>query len=186
MNRATTRSEETIRDDEVPAGAHADALVWLNRSLDGEISPRDRILLDDHLAGCVRCSAIAAQWRSIERAVRVDAKPRTPVGLVDRIVSRVTRTAAAAGETAAADAVPRFAPIRMLRMSAALAAGLVVSVGLFWLGSQPSGASAATRSPSILESQDPALLRVLERWERGHAAQPTFLELLLPKRTAGG
>ncbi|MBL8840383.1 MAG: zf-HC2 domain-containing protein [Planctomycetes bacterium] len=181
---------------------HGDVLQWLSRSLDGELPRREQILLDDHLDGCPRCQRVALDWRRLSSALRRDAaesQRRAPVGLDERILARIATEAATGGAAAATGAAvggeslvesraaswPRASdepsaplPIGWLRRSAALAAGLLLLLGLGWVASGPRQASAAAR-PSALEQADPALRRVLERWQRGRAAPPSFFELVL-------
>ena len=111
----------------LPAGAHEDALRWLNRALDGEISERERILLDDHLSGCPPCSTVASQLRAASSVLRADARSHPPVGLVDRILARIARSGEPAAPLAETGSSSRgLAVVRPLRWSAALAAGLLL------------------------------------------------------------
>lgn len=163
---------------------HHDVLQWLCRSLDGELPRREQILLEDHLDGCPRCQRVALDWRRLSGALRRDAaasQRRAPVGLDERILARIATEAAGGGaeswQGARGDASAPLS-IGWLRRSAALAAGLLLLLGVGWVASGPRQASAAAR-PSALEQADPALRRVLERWQRGRAAPPSFFELVL-------
>jgi anti-sigma factor RsiW len=168
----------------LPKGAHEDVLRWLSRDLDGELSERERILLSDHLDGCPPCEQVARQLRSAERALAEDAAVHPPVGLVERILARIDRggVAAPALETsqpamAHAAAVRTLRPLVSLKWSAALAAGLLALVTSVHLARAPKLAVASTTRE--FAGSDPALKRVLERWQRGRAAPPSFFELLL-------
>jgi hypothetical protein len=66
----------------------------------------------------------------------------------------------------------------MLKLSLAAAATLLVAAGWFHAASGPVNAMAG--EGATLRSDDPALLRVLERWRKGREAEPSFLDLLLP------
>ncbi len=177
--------------------AHEDVLRWLSRSLDGELSDREQILLADHVDGCPRCAQVALEWRRVHAVLRRDAlaaQRRAPVGLDERILARIADAANGVVEVggaaeslaapvdgeAARDERGRQAmpPLQWMRRSAAIAAGLLVLLGVSWVASGPEQASAAAR-PSALEQADPALRRVLERWQRGRSAPPSFFELVL-------
>lgn len=189
-------SEHQEPHGDLPHGdlLHDDVLQWLSRSIDGELPRREQILLEDHLDGCPRCQRVALDWRRLSGALRRDAaasQRRAPVGLDERILARIATEAAAGGTVAATEAAAgaeswpvargeSSAPLSIgwLRRSAALAAGLLLLLGIGWVASGPRQASAAAR-PSALEQADPALRRVLERWQRGRAAPPSFFELVL-------
>jgi anti-sigma factor RsiW len=175
----------------IPKGAHQDALAWMSRELDGELSERERVLLYDHLDGCPTCARVAAQMKAQHRVLAADARLRPPVGLVERIVAYVGRagepaqSAAAERDGAGQPAAARAgSALRLLRASAAFAAALLVLAGGVYVASEPRQAAAAG-APS-LKASDPGLLRVLERWQKGRAAQPSFFELLLPSPPAKG
>jgi len=170
---------EPMQRDEL----HEDVLQWLSAELDGELPERQRILLTDHLDGCPRCAAVARDWRATRAVVRRDAVEsvrRVPVGLADRIVARLEPAApfATAGAPAAGVALAP-APLRVLRRSAALAAACLALIAGLWIATEPSHASATVpRAAGAID--DPALQRVLERWQKGRAAPPSFFELVLP------
>ncbi len=171
-------NDPDVNDDRpLPAGTHDDVLRWMSLELDGELRTRERILLTDHLTGCPPCASVAAQLRSARRAFTADASARPPVALVDRILARIAR----AEETPVAVGARGGSLLRMVRASAALAAGMLVLVGSFYVAHGPTRAVAG--STPTLQMTDPALMRVLERWERGRAARPAFFELLLPAAT---
>ncbi|MBM4013961.1 MAG: zf-HC2 domain-containing protein, partial [Planctomycetes bacterium] len=74
-----------------PTTRHDDVLRWLSRDLDGELPAREQVLLNDHLDGCPRCSAVAREWRAARRLLAADAAlaaRRAPVGLTERIMAR--------------------------------------------------------------------------------------------------
>ena len=156
---------------------HDDVLQWLSAELDDELPEPQRILLDDHLDGCPRCAAVARDWRATRVALgrdRRQAARRVPVGLAERIVARL-EPAAPLATTAVA-----LAPLRVLRRSAALAAACLALIAGLWIGTEPSHASATAGRSSSGAIDDPALQRVLERWQKGRAAPPSFFELVLP------
>ena len=168
-------------------GAHEDVLQWLSLDLDGELRERERILLSDHLSGCPRCEQVAEQMRAARRAIKVDARLRTPVGLVDRIVSRIERAdeeLEVAREPApvamAAVVSTRGFSFRLLRSSAALAAGLLLLVGGVFVAQEPKQA-VATGTRTL----DPDVRRILDRWQAG-AAEPSFFELLFAPSPRNG
>ncbi len=171
---------EPMQRDEL----HEDVLQWLSAELDDELPERQRILLADHLDGCPRCAAVARDWRATRVALgrdRQQAARRVPVGLADRIVARLEPSAPLATATASASGALALAPapLRVLRRSAALAAACLALIAGLWIATEPSHASAtAARAPSAID--DPALQRVLERWQKGRAAPPSFFELVLP------
>ena len=160
------------------ATPHDDVLLWTSRALDGELPERERILLEDHLAGCPACAQVAADWRGVQRAIARDALSRSPIGLADRIMARVTRESgevpAMRSEPAGLGVVPL---IRRLRVSVALAAGLLAVAAGLWLATAPTQAMAG--SERGIASSDPALARVLDRWQQGRRAPPSFFELIL-------
>lgn len=166
-------------------GEHEEALARLSRDLDGELGDVERILLAGHLDSCDRCAAVAARWRGIAGALRADSEARArigPVGLKERILARTSEAASGAVEpvelSAASPAGGSGSTLRSLKLSLAAAAALLVAAGWFHAASGPTRAMAG--EGSTLRSDDPALLRVLERWRKGRAAEPSFLELLLP------
>jgi len=181
-------------DLKLPAGTHEDVLGWMSKELDGELPERERIFLSDHLSGCPPCASVAAQLRAASRTLRADARARPPVGLSDRILARIARAGEPARPVAAvADASraggalhpraggalhPRAGgALQMLRWSAALAAGLLALASVAYVAQSPKTAVAANQP--TLRTADAALMRVLDRWQKGRAAAPSFFELLL-------
>jgi anti-sigma factor RsiW len=164
-----------------PAGAdasHEDVLRWLSSDLDGELPARDQVLLNDHLGGCPRCASVAREWRAARKLMAVDAAlaaRRTPVGLTERIMARLEPIAVAGAETSPTHALP----LQSLQRSALLAAACLLGLLCSWLVSEPRVVSATATGPA-LGKDDAALERVLERWQRGLSARPSFFELALP------
>jgi anti-sigma factor RsiW len=165
-------------DDAMRTGTrdHEDILQWLSRELDGELADPQRILLNDHLDGCPRCATVAAQWRSLRRALAADARAQPPevrVGVVDRILAHVQR--AEAGEESAVPLAETAAPgsrravvlpfTSTLRRSAALAAGLLALIGTLYVARGPT--TAVATGTGTIKTSDAALMRVLDRWQRG-------------------
>jgi anti-sigma factor RsiW len=160
---------------------HDDVLAWVSKELDGELAVRERVLLDDHLAGCPRCAQIRRELRGAHAFARSELEDRVlpPVGLVDRVVTHVLSPdhAAAPAEAAAAPVLL----LRRLRRSAAVAAAALLVFGGIYVGRMPSEALAGfeTRPSPRLE---PDLERALSRGvgvTRGDE-RPLFVELLLP------
>jgi hypothetical protein len=100
-----------------------EAQGWLQRQLDGEpVAPR--AALDAHLAECPSCRELFAAAERLTTGLRLRHLPAAPPNLVDRIVHRVQ-----------ADTRARRA--RRLVVGLALAAGLLLAVGLFRRGGGP-------------------------------------------------
>ena len=159
---------------------HDDVLAWVSKELDGELDVHERVLLDDHLAACPRCSQIRSELRGVRGFARDDGERiLPPVGLVDRVVAHVMtpERAAAAAETHGAQ--PPILVLRRLRRSAALAAAALLVLGGIYVGRLPSEATAKPLKGVTLPL-DPDLKRVLERREASRENGPLFLELLLP------
>jgi hypothetical protein len=105
-------------------GPHDDALLWVSKELDGEITERERVLLGDHLEACLACSTVRRELRGIRSAARTHDAAQLPVGLVDRVATHVL-----APEPAAAVASPRSPLLQLLRRSAAAAAAVLLLLG---------------------------------------------------------
>lgn len=182
---STNRDQDDMRADDRGAAAgdgHEDVLRWLSRELDGELPAREQVLLADHLDGCPRCAEVARDWRATRKFLRADADAaarRAPVGLTERIMARL---APAPVEPVLAGAVPTpllQLPMRLLRRSAAVAAACMIALAGAWFATEPAAVSATSGTPA-LGRDDPALQRVLERWQKGRTAPPSFFELALP------
>lgn len=162
---------------------HDDVLAWVSKELDGELDVRERVLLDDHLAACPRCSQIRSELRGVRGFARDDGeRVLPPVGLVDRVVAHVMSPQHAA---AGAENLGAQAPIlvmRRLRRSAALAAAALLVLGGIYVGRLPREATA-TEIKGATPPLDPDLKRVLERRESSREDGPLFFELLLPPST---
>ncbi len=162
--------------------SHDDVLQWLSRSLDGELPEREQILLADHIDGCPRCARVAVEWRSMRGLLREEAAlaaRRPPVGLDERIMARIKMEAAPSHTASDRDGDLPIAPVmRWVRRSAAVAAGILLLLGVGGVVWGPQQASA-TVTPSALERADPALRRVLERWQKGWSAPPSYFEMVL-------
>ena len=164
-------------------GGHGDVLQWLSRQLDGELPAREQVLLSDHLDGCPRCALVARDWQVAQRLMRDDAiasARRAPLGLADRIVARLKPLVpVAAAPAAQLEPEAAVVPLRALRRSAMLAASCLAALASIWFSTEPDQMSASSAVPA-LGSDDPALQRVLDRWQKGRDAAPSFFEMALP------
>ena len=54
------------------------AEIALSRQLDGDLSPREQLWLESHLAACPACRRTAAEWAGIRSALREAGPSETP------------------------------------------------------------------------------------------------------------
>lgn len=129
---------------------HARARARAAERLDGPLGLAEASWLDEHLAGCVECAAIAAQYDADRASLRVlrDAPPEPPRDLWARTAAAIEREAGATPSTAPADAngMPGAAlaadgrsgrPFRGLPMTAL--SGLAVAVVVIAIGVVSTG-----------------------------------------------
>jgi len=154
-------------------GPHDDALLWVSKELDGEITERERVLLGDHLEACLACSTVRRELRGIRSAARTHEAVQLPVGLVDRVATHVL-----APESAVAVAPPRSPLLQLLRRSAAAAAAVLLLLGGIYVGRLPRTAGATQHTP-YTGTHDPTLERALARWATT-PGEPAYFSLLLP------
>ncbi len=98
---------------------------------DGELPPRERAAVEEHIAGCSRCRSELEQLRRLSRLI---AETEAPVRLPQQALARLHR---------ALPPVRQFEVVRLCRRVAIAAAALLaLSVGLMWYGT-PEGHGAA-------------------------------------------
>src|SRR5881275_2992451 len=99
----------------------SDVQVWLQGRLDGE-PVAERAPLEAHLAGCPACRELLAAAERLTTGLRLRQPPAPPAELTERIVGRLRAGARRA---------------RRLAVGLALAASLLVAVGLVARGRRP-------------------------------------------------
>ncbi len=67
------------------------ARVLISALVDGELSGEQKRLVEEHLASCATCSAIAEDYRRIGRALKAVAYQRAPAELAERIRLQIAR-----------------------------------------------------------------------------------------------
>ncbi len=112
----------------------ANVRALLSAFVDGEISPRDRQLVESHLANCPECSAEVEALKAASSLVRSLPRPELPDDFHASLVRKVNAEAVAA-RTEAAHPRQGFQGFRgfrfQLRTVAIVAAALIV---VFWAG----------------------------------------------------
>lgn len=142
----------------------------LSARLDGEASPEDSALLDDHLAGCAACRRHARELEDVRRALRVQPADEVP-DLAPRIMRAVARS----------EAHPRRLPwrsrVRAATVGAAAAAAVLIGASLPW-GEGPRDVAAA----SVIESDVRAAARNLDAFDARFEITERGWHPLVPER----
>jgi anti-sigma factor RsiW len=66
-------------------------LEWMMQELDGDLGSAQRVELEAHLAGCVRCQAEWGRLQELERLLKGVPTVRPSVGFMGRVLARVDR-----------------------------------------------------------------------------------------------
>lgn len=125
----------------------------LSARLDGEASPADAALLDDHLAGCAACRRHERELEDVRRALRVQPADEVP-DLAPAIMRAVARPGAHPRR------VPWKSRIRAATAGAAAAAAVLIGASLPW-GQAPRDVAAA----SVIKSDVRAAARNLDAFD---------------------
>ena len=115
--------------------------------VDGTLPPAEIALLEAHLAGCTRCRAVAADFRSIRSMAR-SLEPYLPP---PRVWPRVSAATATTGDRPSVAAW-----LFTWQPAAATAMAMVLSVGLWWLGSRLSSVTPPPASAASVNAVDTA------------------------------
>jgi anti-sigma factor (TIGR02949 family) len=78
----------TIRDEKVVGGLSCgEVLAVLSDYLDGDLAPRARAQVEEHLRGCEGCARFGGEFQATVRALRehLSAATALPAGLRDRL-----------------------------------------------------------------------------------------------------
>lgn len=100
---------------------------WIGPYVDGELPAADREGLEDHLKSCAACRQELARQRDLASKLSVRAAVTLPDALWPAIERRLAKTDAPPGRRC-------VRPVRMRRTPLALAAALVMAVGLGLFG----------------------------------------------------
>jgi predicted anti-sigma-YlaC factor YlaD len=120
--------------------------AWLQRRLDGD-SPVVGEALDGHLAVCPACRALYGAGQRLSEGLRLLSPPALPVGLADRIVTRVV------------SAQRRQRRFRRWLIGTAVAASLLLVV---FVGSQRPPPTPGPVEPPLVRAQPPSLQQQVE------------------------
>jgi copper(I)-binding protein len=119
--------------------------------IDGELSAAEAAGLDDHLAGCVPCSQLAAQLEAVSRRLRIRAAEAIP-DLTAAIVAAAPRRRRR-----------RRPAIAVAAAAAAVAVGLILAVTIAGGPAQPALAVDAAVTPVPIGSAGVAYLEIANR-----------------------
>jgi len=120
---------------------HADAQLWISRSLDGELDAATRHELAAHLESCPECRTVSRQLGALRGLLAEDVLATSSVGLGARVHARVR------AERRAPPAPARPGLVPLLRRSAAAAACMLLLLGVVEVASLPGEALAEDPAP---------------------------------------
>ena len=126
---------------------------WINRELDGELSPEESERLEEALRRDPQARALRRDLVSMTQLVRSDRVGPAPVGLVSRIVAACEARPSAA-RASVAPPVAGGGLLLSLRRSAAVAAALLLLLGAFHVAGRPEEVRADDEQQVLV----PALL----------------------------
>jgi hypothetical protein len=135
----------------------------LSAYLDNELPTAERMALERHVAGCVRCAAELAELRQVVALLSTLPPPRLPRSFVlpAAAPTRSARAAAVAARPARQASAPRWAVAAQWAGGLAAAAGLFILLGSALAGGAPmlarapasSGGSAAMQRTHTVDGQ---------------------------------
>lgn len=142
----------------------ADYRQWMSIDMDGELGPRDGLLLAEHLEACASCRQVREDYQVNRLLMRTVEPRKAPADAFARIQERLATGPARVASTPApvrqgATRTPwgRAAAVRSLRLAASLA---VVCVGaLAWLGATDPDVPAPVQVPRQVSVQPRTLMR---------------------------
>lgn len=122
------------------------ARMWISADLDGELSPREKALLEAHLAGCATCRRMREKWGQFGIRMRTAPAPAAPSSEAAwEDIRRTIRTIPR--ERRIIDASWVFGP----GLKWAVAALLVIALGAGIFGVRPRGRSLQAEAPPAAE-----------------------------------
>jgi hypothetical protein len=161
------------------ADAHERARVRAAERLDGPLGLTESTWLDEHLAGCPSCAAIAAAYASDRQTLRSlrDQQPEPPRDLWARTAAAIEQLSIDSGATAAETSDGETFPARgrglrglpLGAMSAVAVVVVVVGATLLTNGVR----QGQTAQPEASGGQAPAAASVAPEVESGGGAEPT-------------
>ncbi|PTX64832.1 putative zinc finger protein [Melghirimyces profundicolus] len=127
-------------------------LEWIQRDLDGDLSPEERGELRRHLAGCPACAEFAGRLRKIDETLSELPRPAPPVSPAERALREI-EGAGPAERKSRRKKTPGRKTWRVLSLATA-AAAILAAIGLAVDRRDPApGIGSAGSNPSLQSSE---------------------------------